>query len=139
MQAEVDFLWTTPLDDKGAWKFRYGFGVGLGVMVGGDLTRTQAFSPSLAPGDPYTYIACNGPNNPQGTLAYCNALDKDANHYKYKEPSWFHGGKIPSLYPWVSIPKLSLSYLPSKDIAFDLEAGLSLSGILTGFGIRFLL
>lgn len=139
LQLEVDFLWNTPLDDKDSWRFRYGFGVGVGYMVAGALRRTQAFPAEGVPGDPYTYVPCNGPNDPQGTWAYCNSLDKDANHYRYKEEDWFHGGKRPSLFPWATLPKIGLSYLPSKDIAFDLDVGLSLSGLMTGFGMRFLL
>ena len=73
---------------------------------------TQGVAAKFQPGDPYTYLKCKGPNLPRGSFAYCNTLDKDANHYRYKEPDWFHGGKRPALYPWLALPKLGFSWKP---------------------------
>jgi len=90
------------------------------------------------PGDPSTYLPCQGPNNPRGTFAYCNALDKDATHYPgYTEPDWFHGGIRPSLFPWLVLPQLGFSFRPSANVAIDLDTGVSISGILTSLGVRF--
>lgn len=138
LAATVDVLWDFPLDDAKKWSFRLGGGAGLGVSMG-SLTRTQAYPATKeAIGDPYQWQRCNGPNNPANTYRYCNQLDKDATHYGgYSEPSWFNGGKKPALYPWVALPELGLSFKPTPGFALDLELGLTLSGILTGVGMRF--
>ena len=103
----------------------------------GDLTRTQAFPSGFKPGDPYTYQKCNGPNDPRGSFRYCNTLDKDAAHYDgYAEPSWFNGGIRPLIFPWLVLPELGFTWKPTPSIAVDLEGGVTLSGFLTGLGVR---
>ena len=105
--------------------------------------RVQAYPPNfkpgvVTPGNPYTYLACRGPNNPRGTYAYCNELDADASHYPgYTEPDWFHGGIRPSLFPWLVVPQLGLSFRPASNVAIDVDTGVSISGILTTLGVRF--
>jgi hypothetical protein len=136
LQAEVALLWASALDDAGRWSFRWGLGLGFGYMIAGALRRSQAFPPSGKQGDPYGYQACSGPNDPPGSFEYCNALDKDASHYRYSEPDWFHGGKRPALYPWLALPKLGLSWKPVDEAAFDLDAGFSLGGFYLGLGAR---
>ena len=72
-----------------------------------------------------------------GTFTYCNALDKDAAHYPgYTEPDWFHGGIRPSIFPWLVLPQVGLTFHPSRTVAIDLDTGISLSGILTSLGFR---
>ena len=136
--ATVDLLWNFPLDDAKKWSFRLGGGAGIGVAFG-NLTRNQAYPATKdALADPYSWQKCAGPSNPTNMFRYCNQLDKDASHYNdYSEPSWFGGGKKPALYPWASLPELGLSYRPSPGFAMDLELGLTLSGIMTGLGMRF--
>jgi hypothetical protein len=136
LQAELALLWATALDDASRWNFRWGLGLGFGYMLAGAMRRTQAFPPSGRQGDPYTYLPCNGPNDPPGSFEYCNALDKDASHYRYKEPDWFHGGKRPALYPWLALPKLGLSWKPTDGAAFDLDTGFSLGGFFFSLGAR---
>lgn len=136
--ATVDLLWNFPLDDAKKWSFRLGGGAGIGVAFG-NLTRNQAYpaSKSLV-GDPYSWTKCAGPSNPTQYFRYCNALDKDKDHYgDYSEPSWFNGGKKPAIYPWAALPELGLSFRPTPGFAMDLEVALTLSGILTGIGMRF--
>lgn len=136
--ATVDLLWSFPMDDAKKWAFRLGGGVGIGVAFG-NLTRNQAYPATKdAVSDPYSWTKCVGPSNPTQYFRYCNGLDKDKDHYgDYSEPSWFSGGKKPALYPWASLPELGLSYRPSPGFAMDLEVGLTLSGIMTGLGMRF--
>ena len=138
LYASVDLMWSLPLDSARRLTFRFGGGVGVGWTFLGDLNRTQAYPPPGGGSDPDTLRKCNGPNDPSGSYAYCNQLDKDADHYgDFSEPSWFSGGARPLVYPWLALPQLGLSYRPSRAVSFDLEGGLSLTGILASFGMRF--
>lgn len=132
--ATVDLLWTVPLDSKGAWGFRIGGGAGIGWAFAGDLYRTQAY-PSKDTGE---FQKCKGPNDPAGSFRYCNQLDKDADRYGgYVEPSWFEGGARPLVFPWLALPEVGLSWRASPSFAMDLDLGLTLTGLMTSFGIRF--
>src|SRR5262249_41980106 len=116
---------------------RAGGSIGIGWTFAGELYRTQAYPPRGAK-SPYDWVKCTGPDNPPGTFRYCNQLDKDADHYDgFAEPNWFQGGARPLISPWVAFPQLGLTVSPSPKFALDLEAGLTLSGILTGLGFRF--
>lgn len=138
--ATVDLLWSVRLNSTSTLLLRFGGGVGVGVMFAGDLYRTQAYSPTGAPGDPYGYRKCNGPNDPAGSFRYCNQLDKDDDHYNgYAEPSWFKGGARPLLFPWVTLPEVGLSWRITPRVALDLDLGLTLSGIMTALGARYAL
>jgi hypothetical protein len=135
--AAVQVHWSKPLDKKQRVRFRIGAGLGVGVMAFGDLFRTQAYPPSFVPGDPYSYLPCQGPNNPAGSFRYCNQLDKDAERYPgYTEPSWFNGGIRPTIYPWVALPIVGLSFRPSPRVAIDVDVAPSIAGILTSVGAR---
>jgi hypothetical protein len=137
LTATVDLMWAFPLDQAEHVSFRVGGSVGLGWMFLGDMTRVQSYPANLMPGNPASYLPCKGPNNPFGTFQYCNTLDKDAAHYPgYTEPDWFHGGIRPSLFPWLVLPQVGLTFHPSRTTAIDLETGVSLSGILTSLGFR---
>jgi hypothetical protein len=138
LYATVDLIWSVPLDDAGRWSFRFGGGVGVGWTFAGDLYRTQAYLPDGAPDDPSALVKCDGPNDPAGTYEYCNQLDKDFNHYDgFAEPSWFSGGARPLVFPWLAFPLIGLSYRASRTVMIDLEAGVSLTGILGSAGMRF--
>ncbi len=136
--ATVDLLWSFPIDDARKWAFKLGGGLGIGVAFG-NLTRNQAYPATKdALADPYSWQKCAGPSNPTNMFRYCNQLDKDASHYNdYSEPSWFNGGKKPALYPWAALPELGFSFRPTPGFAMDLEAGLTLTGIMASFGVRF--
>lgn len=137
LTATIDVMWGFPLDAAGHVRFRVGGAVGLGWMFAGDLTRVQSYPANGVPGDPATYLPCKGPNDPRGSFRYCNSLDKDATHYPgYTEPDWFHGGIRPSVFPWLVLPQIGLTFHPSRSTAIDLETGASLSGILTTLGFR---
>jgi hypothetical protein len=135
--ATVDLMWAFPLDQADHVSFKIGGSVGLGWMALGDMTRVQSYPANGMPGNPASYLPCKGPNNPFGTFAYCNSLDKDAAHYPgYTEPDWFRGGIRPSLFPWLVLPQVGLTFHPSRTLAIDLDTGVSLSGILTSLGFR---
>jgi hypothetical protein len=135
--ATVDLMWAFPLDQADHVSFKIGGSVGLGWMALGDMTRVQSYPANLMPGNPANYLPCKGPNNPFGTFMYCNSLDKDATHYPgYTEPDWFHGGIRPSLFPWLVLPQIGLTFHPTRTLAIDVDTGLSLSGILTSLGFR---
>lgn len=138
LQASVELLvWNVPLDARQRFRFRIGGGVGVGYTFMGNLYRTQAYPPGFSPGDPYTYRPCAAPNDPPGSFRYCNQLDKDADHYGgYTEPSWFSGGARPLVYPWIVLPMLGISFRPTPRVSIDLEVAPTLSGLLTGLGVR---
>ncbi|WP_437579862.1 hypothetical protein [Sorangium sp. So ce887] len=154
LQADVRLVWNIPLDRDELFAFRVGAGLGVGWMFMGELYRTQAYpgdavpgdQSSFAPGDPYRYVKCRGPNNPAGSFRYCNQLDYDANHYPgYVEPSWFTRpkgrpqGLKPVVYPWLLFPEIGLAFRPWDRVAFDLRVGASVTGPLGALGIRFAL
>ncbi|MEZ4298303.1 MAG: hypothetical protein R3B70_25345, partial [Polyangiaceae bacterium] len=136
--ATVDILWNRPLDSKGHWSARFGLGVGVGWLFYGDLYRTQAYPTKASGNDPYLYAKCNGPNDPFGTFAYCNQLDSDADHYGgYTEPSWFEGGRVPRVFPFLAFPEIGLSWTPARNVGIDLEVAASVSGLMMGLGFRY--
>jgi hypothetical protein len=146
LQGSARLVWDIPLDARQTFSFRVGAGIGVGWTFLGDLYRTQAYPNGFVAGDPYSYLKCRGPNNPAGSFRYCNQLDYDANHYNgYVEPDWFTQekgqppGVRPLIYPWVVLPELGLAYRPSERIAVDLKVGTSVTGFLTGLGVRFAL
>src|SRR5258706_151574 len=61
LTATVDLMWGFRLDQAGVATFRLGGAVGVGWMFSGDLFRTQVYPKSGKPGDPSTYVECNGP------------------------------------------------------------------------------
>ena len=136
--ATVDLVWSIPMNQAKSWLFRVGLGAGVGYSFYGDLRRVQAYPKNGKPGDPWTYRKCKGPNDPRGTFRYCNALDKDADRYgNHVEPNWFQGGIRPLVYPWLVLPELGITWKPTRAVAIDLEVGASLTGLLTGLGVRF--
>jgi hypothetical protein len=137
LHATLELHWNLPLDKKQRIRLRIGGGLGFGVMAFGNLYRTQAYPTSFVPGDPYTYLPCQGPNNPAGSFRYCNELDKDADRYPgYTEPSWFDGGIRPTIYPWIALPMVGLSFRPSARIAIDIDVAPAVAGLLTSVGAR---
>lgn len=137
LHATFELHWNVPLDKKQRVRLRIGGGLGFGVMAFGNLYRTQAYPTSFVPGDPYSYQPCQGPNNPGGSFRYCNELDKDADHYGgYAEPSWFNGGVRPTIYPWVALPMVGLSFRPTPRIAIDVDIAPAVAGLLTSVGAR---
>ncbi len=137
---EVDLAWSIPLDDEKKWNVRLGGGVGLGWAFAGDLFRTQAFPKNLKPGDPYTYEKCKGPNDPLGSFRYCNTLDKDAKFYNgYKDADWFHGGLRPTIYPWITLPEVGISWRFVPHFAAEASFGLAITGFVFGAGVKYAL
>lgn len=136
--ATMDILYNKPLDDAGRLSFRIGVSVGVGWLFYGNLYRTQAYPTKQSGDDPYLYAKCNGPNDPFGSFRYCNQLDADATHYpNYAEPSWFQGGRLPTVFPFLAVPLLGLSWTPSPSVGIDLEAAPSVTGIMMGLGFRY--
>lgn len=137
LHATLELRWNKPLDARKRVRLRIGGGLGFGVMAFGSLYRTQAYPASLRPGDPYTYLPCQGPNNPAGSYRYCNELDKDAKRYPgYAEPSWFAGGIRPTIYPWVALPIIGMSFQPTNRVAIDIDVAPSIAGLFTSAGMR---
>lgn len=136
--ATVDILWSKQLDSAGHWSARLGLGVGAGWLFYGNLFRTQAYPTKSSNNDPYLYAKCQGPNKPFGSFRYCNQLDADATHYPgYSEPSWFDGGKLPTVFPFLAFPEIGLSWTPAPNVGLDLEISTTVSGLMLGLGFRY--
>ncbi len=135
--AIVDILYRIKLDADSKVELRIGGGFGIGWAFTGDLYRWQSYPEDGQPGDPSTYQKCNGPNDPAGTFRYCNQLDKDKERFGNPDFNWFQGGARPVVYPWLSLPQISLAIRPIPELAIDIEFGLTLNGFLTGLGLRY--
>lgn len=136
--ATIDIVWNKQLDARGHWSARLGIGVGVGWLFYGNLYRSQAFPTTESGDDPYLYAKCRGPNNPSGSYRYCNQLDADADRYPgYTEPSWFEGGALPRVFPFLAIPEIGLSWTPARNVGIDLEVAASVSGLMMGLGFRY--
>ncbi len=128
----ADFLWGTDFSPKFA--FQYGVTAGLGIVLG-DLHRNQLKPASgSAPGDPNSYVHCNGPKD-GGSGGYC---DDSNDHYgEYSDSSWFNGGKKPNLYP-VFGPMIAFRYKPAKQFVARLDGGFNLfTGFFFGIGLNY--
>ena len=136
LELKLDVLYRVALDHDGDVSLRIGGGVGFGAMPFGSLIRTQAY-PKGNPNDPASYVKCSGPNNPAGTFRYCNQLDKDAKRYGQADKAWGDGGARPIIYPWLTLPEVGLEWDVAKWVAIDLEVGVTLTGFLSGAGVRF--
>ena len=129
-----DLLFDFPLDEAGMFDFLVGGGAGIGV-VAGDLYRNQAYPKTSTPdpSDPKKWVKCSGPTDGVGT--YCS--DPDNDHYvrggkDYSEKSWVDGGSKPVVFPWISLPQISLRIKPIKHMQARVDAGFSVTGFFTG-------
>lgn len=132
INLSADFLWGTDFSPKFA--FQYGVTAGLAIVLG-DLHRNQIKPASgSAPGDPNSYVHCNGPKDP-GSGGYC---DDSNDHYgDYTDSSWFNGGKKPNLYP-IFGPMIAFRYKPAKQFVARLDGGFNLfSGFFFGLGLSY--
>jgi hypothetical protein len=55
----------------------------------------------------------------------------------YKEPSWFNGGSVPSIFPNIWFPTLNLRYKPVKQFETRLGVGFSLTGVWFGLSVDY--
>jgi hypothetical protein len=111
-----DFSWSSPIDPR--FSVLYGAGFGIGIIFG-DLHRVQATPGSGGRDDPYTYVPCVGPDNPNAQ--YCSRNDND--HFNgFTEPSWTSGGSKPIVFPWLSL-QTGLRFKPTKQIMARLDIG----------------
>lgn len=142
----LDLLYDIPLDTKGRFDFLFGGGVGLAAVFG-NLWRTQA-SPKTKTPDPTSaqnWDACQGPSAtpvaPNGH-PYC---DSSNSHFtngvfpqdSYSEPSWANGGSKPFIFPWISLPQLSLRVKPIKQLQTRADVGFSLTGFFFGLSAAY--
>ncbi|HVY48915.1 MAG TPA: hypothetical protein VHB21_23660 [Minicystis sp.] len=142
----VDLLYDIPIDKSGRFSFLIGGGVGL-APVFGSLYRNQAYplhgNNKASPDDVTRWGKCvappaNGMNVGPGKPAYLASngkpyCDGSNDHYGgYDEPSWAGGGSKPLLFPWISLPQLSLRYKPLKELETRADLGFSITGFFFG-------
>jgi hypothetical protein len=137
----LDELWSAHIDESHHWDFEFGFGVGIGFVFGDIVNNwvyvdNSAMPTSLKPGSgmysKFYYAKCQVPD----TFPGCNTTDhQNATIRKvgnYKEPSWFSGGSVPSIFPNIWFPTMNLRYKPVKQFEARLGVGFSLTGFWIG-------
>ena len=126
-----DFLWSAEMSPKASFLYGAGFGI---AAVFGDIHRVQAMPANgNVTSDPYTWVACPRP----GAFSTCM---NDNNHYgNYTEPSWANGGSKPFIFPWISLPQLSLRIKPVKQFETRLDLGFSITGFFFGMNAGYAL
>jgi hypothetical protein len=135
-----DLLFDIPLDKSGMFSFLVGGGVGVG-FVAGDLYREQAYPTSGTPDgtDPKKWAPCTGPGDPNGVVGGAQYCDGGNDHFynaqkkqHYSEKSWLDGGSKPIVFPWLSLPQLSLRVKPIKQLQIRADVGFSVTGFFFG-------
>jgi hypothetical protein len=141
----LDELWSAPIDDAHHWDFEFGFGVGVGFVFG-DLINNWVFvdnsngvnQPAVKGSNGFYYARCPSELGP-GTG--CNRGDhQNATIAKvggYKEPFWFSGGSVPSIFPNIWFPTFNLRYKPIKQFETRLGVGFSLTGFWVGLSLDY--
>ena len=138
----LDELWSAHLDESHHWDFEFGFGVGVGFVFG-DIVNNWVYVDSSAA---QTSLKSTTPGYTQYYYAKCQTLDMNlpacapAFHMNattvkvgnYKEPSWFSGGSVPSIFPNIWFPTMNLRYKPVKQFEARLGVGFSLTGFWIG-------
>lgn len=134
LYATADLLWSTPISKN--VQFEYGAGLGLGIIFGDLETTWVREDPNgelFAGGRRLTRCASEGEGGPKSG---CNKADHQnasvAKTGKYIEPSWFGGGSIPVVFPYISVPQIGLRFKPVKQFAGRLGLGFSLTGFWFG-------
>jgi hypothetical protein len=124
-----DFLWSSELSKTSAVVYGAGFGV---AAIFGDIHRVQSYPPNGVT-DPYSYVACQGVGNPNGS--YCG---NDNNHYGgYTEPSWANGGSKPIIFPWLSL-QTGFRFKPAKQFMGRVDIGWNLlNGPFFGLALNY--
>jgi len=153
----VDLLWSVPIAKQGQVDFEFGFSAGLGGVFG-DLYNTwvtdqtqPAGTPSFASSSGKLYYQCtqtpgaNGIAPGDGTLpAGCNTsnhqnatLSKTGPGRGYREPNWFGGGSVPTVFPWVSLPILGFRFKPIKEMEARINGGFSVTGFFFNLALYY--
>jgi hypothetical protein len=144
----VDLMFDLPIDSKGRFSFLVGGGVGLSPVFG-NLYRAQAYPKdpnNVNPDDVTQWSPCKAPGNPGTTSKLTGKpfCDPANDHYgvppsktAYSEPNWFGGGSQPAIFPWISLPQLSLRYKPIKEIQTRLDMGFSITGFFFGLNAAY--
>jgi hypothetical protein len=142
----LDELWSAPIDESHHWDFEFGFGVGVGFVFG-DIINNWAYVDNSAM--PTSLKASSGMYagtyyakcQVQDMFPGCNTTDhQNATIRKvgnYKEPSWFSGGSVPSIFPNIWFPTLNLRYKPIKQFETRLGVGFSLTGFWFGLSLDY--
>jgi hypothetical protein len=132
----VDELWSANLVPN-KLDFEYGFGVGIGFLFG-DLVNNWVFDsgntgPLSGDGHHYTPCATTGDGGPNSGCNPANHTDPVPPHVgRHVEPNWYQGGSVPTIFPHIAVPQLSLRYKPIKQIETRLSLGFSLTGFWFG-------
>jgi hypothetical protein len=128
----LDELWSAPLDTNHHLDFEFGFGVGIGFVFGDLINDWAMEDPAMSS----PFVAANGKHYvicpSEGAGSGCNKADHQnaaiAKVNNYKEPNWFNGGSVPTIFPNITFPALGLRYKPIKQLETRLQVGFSLTG-----------
>lgn len=132
----LDILYNIPLDKEGYFALLVGGGVGLGGVLG-ELRRNQVTPLGTAIDGNRVGSTRDCLPNERGQSLYC---DDSNDHYgRYSEASWANGGSKPFVFPWVSLPQISLRIKPIKHLQTRLDGGFSLTGFFFGMSAGYAL
>lgn len=136
--ATADLLWSSKISKT--LDFEYGAGFGIGAVFGDLVTNWVREDPngSLHSDTGKRFVACQTVDQP-GTG--CNKADhqnSDKNKVgNYVEPSWFGGGSVPAVFPWLAVPQIGLRFKPIKQFVGRLGIGFSLTGFWFGLSAEY--
>jgi len=132
MFLQLDVLWSTQLSD--AFALEYGAGIGFGFLFGDLMTNWVRDDPNgklvASTGQRFTPCKTEADGIGCGTGDHVNATTARVNGYV--EKTWFGGGSVPAVFPWISIPQVGLRYKPIKEVQTRLGVGLGITGIWFG-------
>jgi hypothetical protein len=127
----LDELWSAPIDQSHHWDFEFGFGVGLGILFG-DLSNNWVYVDNtngpLTSSAGVRYRKCGTEQDGIGCRKMDHQNAQVAKVGNYKEPFWFSGGSVPSIFPNVWFPTLGVRYKPIKQLETRVGVGFSLTG-----------
>lgn len=154
----VDLLWSAKMAKN--FDFEFGFGVGIGVIMG-DIANNWVYGDKNGPikatvnNTTYSFSPCTKTTDgPQPGSMSLDAGCQPSNHRNaevnkvgatynpatgkieggYTEPGWTHGGSVPSIMPWLSLPILGLRIKPIKSLVLRAQLGFSLTGFYFQLG-----
>jgi hypothetical protein len=130
----LDELWSAPIDQAHHWDFEFGFGVGVGFVFG-DLINNWVHEDMNGPLVASTgthYSKCQTEGDGVGCAKVDHQNASIAKVGDYKEPFWFSGGSVPSIFPNVWFPQIGIRYKPIKMLETRLGLGFSLTGFWFG-------
>jgi hypothetical protein len=131
LAGSVAFSWSFPFSDSIA--FELGVEIGVGFTFG-QLVNNWVYETNDGPLN-YNgrhFKPCQTVYDGPGCTPQEHSSPTPVKVGNYIEPSFFSGGKAPTVLPWVSLPLIGLRAQLSDDVAMRFGMGASFTGIWAG-------